>query len=60
MYATDAYIRTSIFPSRNRRLAEERRNSARKVGELVLTSDMIASQFGESGVFFKHERYEDR
>lgn len=60
VYATDAYIRTSIFPSRNRRLAEERRNSARKVGELVLTSDMIASQFGDSGVFFKHERYEDR
>ncbi|HCP21037.1 MAG TPA: peroxidase [Marinobacter hydrocarbonoclasticus] len=60
VYATDRDIRTSIFPSRNRRLAEERRNSARKVGELVLTSDMIASQFGDNGVFFKHERYEDR
>src|SRR5690606_36684449 len=57
---TDSAIRTSIFPSRNRRLAEERRNSARKVGELTLTSDLIASQFGDTGVFFKHERYEDR
>ncbi|QCF27138.1 peroxidase family protein [Hydrocarboniclastica marina] len=60
VYATSENIRSSIFPSRNRRLAEERRNSAVKVGELTTTSEMVASQFGDSGMFFKHERYEDR
>ncbi len=60
VYATDQSIRTSIFPSLNRRYANERRNSAVKVGEVTLSSPMIASQFGDSGVFFKHQRYEDR
>ncbi|MBD3658285.1 peroxidase family protein [Marinobacter sp.] len=60
VYATSKDIRTSIFPSLNRRYAEERRNSAVKIGEITLTSPLIASQFGDSGVFFKHERYEDR
>src|SRR5690606_24460685 len=43
-YSNDSAIRASICPSRNRRLAVVRRYSARKVSEVVLTSDLIASQ----------------
>lgn len=60
VYATDKAIRTSWFSSRNKRYARERRNSAVKVGTLRLTSDMTTSAFGDGGVFFKHQRYEDR
>lgn len=60
VYATSKEIRTSIIPSINRGYATDRRNSAVKVGEMVLTSPFITSAFGDTGVFFKHQRYEDR
>lgn len=60
VYATDRRIRTSFFPWVTNRYARERRDSAVKVGELVLTSEFNLSQFGDSGIFFKHQRYEDR
>ncbi|WP_296217397.1 peroxidase family protein [Pseudomonas sp. UBA2684] len=60
VYATSMEIKTSIFPSISRSYASQRRNSARKIGELQLTSAFIASAFGDSGVFFKHQRHEDK
>ncbi|QQD24872.1 peroxidase [Venatoribacter cucullus] len=60
VYATDKSIQNSIFSSIAARYASERRNSAVKVGEIVLTSEFAASAFGDSGIFFKHQRYEDR
>lgn len=60
VYATDQRIRTSIFSRLTQRYARDRRNSAVKVGTLRLTSDMTTSAFGDGGVFFKHQRYEDR
>ena len=60
VYATSMEIKTSILPSLSKTYATQRRNSAVKVGEIQLTSDFIASEFGDSGVFFKHQRYEDR
>ncbi|MFC3681316.1 peroxidase family protein [Bacterioplanoides pacificum] len=60
VYATDQRIRTSIFSRLTKRYARDRRNSAVKVGTLRLTSDMTTSAFGDGGVFFKHQRYEDR
>ena len=60
VYATDKSIKNSIFSSIAARYASERRNSAVKVGEIVLTSEFAASAFGDSGIFFKHQRYEDR
>lgn len=60
VYGTDKSIRTSIFPWVTSRYARERRDSAVKIGELVLTSEFTLSQFGDSGIFFKHQRYEDR
>lgn len=60
VYATDKPIRTSIFGWINRRYASDRRNSAIKVGTMRLTSEMTTSAFGDGGVFFKHQRYEDR
>ena len=60
VYATSMEIKTSIFPSLNTQYQNQRRASAVKVGELVLSSPFIASQFGDSGVFFKHQRFEDR
>lgn len=60
VYATTMEIKTSILPSTNSRYASERRASAKKIGELELTSPMIVSAFGDTGVFFKHQRYEDR
>lgn len=53
-------IKTSILPSVSRSYANQRRASARKIGELQLTSAFVASAFGDSGVFFKHQRHEDR
>ena len=60
VYATDMQIKTSILPSTSRRYAAERRASAVKIGEMTTTSAFIASEFGDSGIFFKHQRYEDR
>jgi|AJXC01.1.fsa_nt_gi hypothetical protein len=43
------------------RYARERRNSATKIGELVMgVPRSPLSQFGDTGIFFKHQRYEDR
>jgi len=60
VYATSMEIKTSVFPSVSATYAKERRASARKIGELELTSQMIVSAFGDEGVFFKHQRYEDK
>ncbi|MDX5298302.1 MAG: peroxidase, partial [Gammaproteobacteria bacterium] len=60
VYATSKEIKTSIFPSINRSYANDRRASAVKIGELVARSTFVASEFGDSGIFFKHQRYEDR
>jgi hypothetical protein len=59
VYATDQRIRTSFWPWVTARYARERRNSAVKVGTLKLTSRFTTSQFGDTGIFFKHQRYED-
>jgi len=60
VYATTMEIKGSVFPTVAQKYATERRNSAKKIGELELTSPMIVSAFGDQGVFFKHQRYEDR
>ncbi|MBD9424354.1 peroxidase [Pseudomonas sp. PDM15] len=60
VYATSMEIKTSIIPSTNRSYAQQRRNSAVKIGEMELTSPFIASSFGDNGVFFKHQRSEDK
>ena len=60
LYATSEPIKTSIFPSLTNRYASQRRNSAVKVGELSLSSAFNLSAFGDSGVFFKHQRMEDK
>lgn len=60
VYATDMEIKSSIWASRQQRLQDERRADAVKIGEMVLTSEFTTSVFGDSGVFFKHQRYEDR
>jgi hypothetical protein len=60
VYATSMEIKTSIISSTAKRYATERRNSAVKIGEMELTSPFIASEFGDSGVFFKHQRNEDK
>ncbi|MCC2637535.1 MAG: peroxidase [Moraxellaceae bacterium] len=60
VYATSMAIQTSIFPSLNKTYADQRRASARKIGELELTSPLIVSAFGDNGVFFKHQRVEDK
>ncbi|MBC9250098.1 peroxidase [Pseudomonas alcaligenes] len=60
VYATSMEIKTSLIPSTNRSYADQRRSSAVKIGELELTSPLIASSFGDSGVFFKHQRNEDK
>ncbi len=59
VYATDKRIRTSVFGWLNRRWAEDRRNDAEKIGSIYLTSEFITSQFGDTGIFFKHQRIED-
>jgi len=60
VYATSMEIKVSLIPSISQSYANQRRSSARKVGELELTSPFIASAFGDSGVFFKHQRHEDK
>jgi hypothetical protein len=60
VYATSMEIKTSILPSLNRSYAQQRRNNAVKIGEMELTSPFIASAFGDHGVFFKHQRHEDK
>lgn len=60
VYATSMTVKTSLIPSISRNYAQQRRNSAVKIGELELTSPFIASAFGDSGVFFKHQRSEDK
>ncbi|HEX5278272.1 MAG TPA: peroxidase family protein, partial [Fluviicoccus sp.] len=60
VYATSMEIQTSVFPSTNAAYAAQRRASAVKIGELELTSPMIVSAFGDEGVFFKHQRVEDK
>ena len=60
VYATDRQIRTSIFPWVSRRYANERRASAVKVGSLKTTSPFTTSHFGDTGIFFKHQRHEDK
>ena len=60
VYATSMEIKTSILPSISRSYANQRRASARKIGELQLASAFVASAFGDNGVFFKHQRHEDR
>ncbi len=60
VYATDREIRTSIFPWVTRRYANERRASAVKVGSLKTTSPFTTSHFGDTGIFFKHQRHEDK
>lgn len=60
VYATAMEIKTSLIPSITKKYATERRNSAKKVGELELTSPFIVSAFGDQGVFFKHQRTEDK
>lgn len=60
VYATSKDIRTSWISYYNNKYAKQRRDSAVKVGTIRLTSDMTTSAFGDGGVFFKHQRYEDR
>jgi hypothetical protein len=60
VYATSMAIKTSIIPSISRTYARQRRSSAIKIGEMQMTSPMIASTFGDNGVFFKHQRDEDK
>lgn len=60
IYATSTEIKTSLIPSTNTAYANERRASAKKIGTLELTSPMIVSAFGDQGVFFKHQRNEDK
>ena len=49
----------SIFPYFNNRYAKDRRDSAVKIGQIRLTSEFNLSTFGDGGVFFRHQRYED-
>ena len=60
VYATDKKIRYSFFSYWNKKYAKSRRDSARKIGSIKLSSDFKLSHFGDNGVFFKHQRYEDR
>lgn len=60
VYATSMRIRGSLLREKNKARAKARRDSAQKIGTLTLTGDMKASTFGDSGIFFKHQRYEDK
>ncbi len=60
IYATDMDIKTSLIPYFNNKYIKARRDSAVKVGSIRLTSAFNASHFGDSGVFFRHQRYEDK
>lgn len=59
IYGTSEKIRYSIFPYFNNKYANNRRDSAVKLGELTTTSEFTTSAFGDGGVFFRHQRYED-
>ena len=59
VYGTTKEIRHSIFPYFNNRYAKSRRDSAVKIGQIRLTSEFNLSTFGDGGVFFRHQRYED-
>ncbi|KZZ38609.1 hypothetical protein A3757_07670 [Oleiphilus sp. HI0117] len=60
VYATSEKIRTSIFPYFHKKYAKSRRDSAKKVGTIRLSSEFISSAFGDGGVFFNHQRVEDQ
>ncbi len=60
VYATSKTIKYSVIPYFNKRYANDRRDDAQKIGEITLTSEFTSSAFGDNGVFFKHQRYEDR
>lgn len=60
VYATSKDIKYSVWGWLNKRYANDRRNNAVKVGEITLTSKLTSSEFGDNGVFFKHQRYEDK
>jgi hypothetical protein len=55
VYATDQAIKTSIWPLRQARFERERRESAVKVGSIVMDSTFKTSQFGDSGIYFKQQ-----
>lgn len=59
VYGTTKEIKHSIFPYFNNRYAKDRRDSAVKIGQIRLTSEFNLSTFGDGGVFFRHQRYED-
>lgn len=60
VYATDKHIRTSFFSYYKRKYAKQRRDSAVKVGTIRLSSAFTSSAFGDGGVFFRHQRVEER
>ncbi|MFN3713715.1 MAG: peroxidase family protein [Alcanivoracaceae bacterium] len=60
VFATSEAIRTSIFPWVTAGYDRDRRNRAVRVGSLKTTSPFTTSHFGDTGIFFKHQRYEDR
>jgi hypothetical protein len=55
VYATDQAIKTSIWSWKQARYERERRDSAVKVGSIVMDSAFKTSQFGDSGVYFKQQ-----
>jgi hypothetical protein len=55
IYATDQAIKTSIWFWKQARYERERRDSAVKVGSIVMDSAFKTSQFGDSGVYFKQQ-----
>jgi hypothetical protein len=55
VYATDQAIKTSIWFWKQARYERERRESAVKVGSIVMDSAFKTSQFGDSGVYFKQQ-----
>ena len=56
IYATDQAIKTSIWPWVKARYQSERRESAVKVGSIVMDSAFKTSQFGDAGVYFNFQR----
>src|SRR5690606_30693273 len=59
LYATSGQCQSCGLPSLNPRSANGRRRSARKIGEFLLSSPLIAPGSGDHGVRFKHQRNED-
>ncbi len=55
VYATDQAIKTSIWSWKQARYERERRDSAVKVGSIVMDSAFKTSQFGDNGVYFKQQ-----